>query len=151
MKTLEEKREYDRVRMAEWLKKHPEARERNRIRNIEWRNNNREKCCRATANWRAKNPKYESIRKLKERYDITPEKYQELLLQQGNCCAICGNEETARHNRSNKIQKLAVDHCHVTGNVRGLLCQDCNRGISRFHDDPTRLENAIKYLIRGSS
>jgi hypothetical protein len=146
MMTPEEKREYDRVRMAKWLKNHPEARERNRLKNIVWRANNREKCCLSTANWRVRNPDYESNRKLKERYGITPEKYTELLVVQEGRCAICGNKETARHNRSNEIQKLAVDHCHVTGKVRGLLCQDCNRGISKFHEDTKRLENAIKYL-----
>lgn len=146
--TLIEKREYDRVRKAKWLKNNPEKREANRLKNIVWRANNRKKCCRATARWRAKNPKYEEHRKLKERYGITPEQYVELLVCQNGRCAICGNEETAKHNRSHKIQKLAVDHCHITGKVRGLLCQDCNRGISKFHDDTVRLEKAISYLTR---
>ena len=144
--TPEEKREYDRVRMAKWLKQHPDAREKNRLRNIEWRKKNPERYRKAVANWRARNPSYEGNLKLKMRYGITPEKYMEMLTVQNNCCAICGNEETARHNRSNEVQKLAVDHCHVTGKVRGLLCQDCNRGIAKFHDDPVRLKNALKYL-----
>jgi hypothetical protein len=151
MRTIEERREYDRIRKSKWLKNNPEKREKNRLKNIEWRKHNREKCCRATANWRTKNPEYESGRKLKERYNITPEKYEEMLTFQSKRCAICGNEETARHNRSNEVQKLAVDHCHVTGKVRGLLCQDCNRGIAKFHDDPFRLTNAIKYLKHHSS
>ena len=146
MRTIEERREYDRIRKSKWLKNNPEKREKNRLKNIEWRKHNREKCCRATANWRTKNPEYESGRKLKERYDITPEQYTELQIIQGDCCAICGNEETARHDRSNEIQKLAVDHSHSTGKVRGLLCQDCNRGLGKFHDDVNRLGKAIEYL-----
>ena len=123
-----------------------EKREQNRVKNLEWRKNNREKCCRATAQWRIKNPYYERNRKLNERYGIDPESYNEMFRCQKNRCAICGNEEKAKHNRSRKVQKLAVDHCHTTGKVRGLLCQDCNRGIGKFHDDIARLENAIKYL-----
>ena len=151
MMTPEEKREYDRLRKAKWLKNNPEKREKNRLKNIEWRKHNREKCCRATANWRVRNPEYDGNLKLKDRYGITPEKYTEMLVCQNGRCAICGNEETARHNRSNKVQKLAVDHCHVTGKVRGLLCQDCNRGIAKFHDDTKRMEDAIEYLRHHSS
>ena len=123
-----------------------EKREKNRLKNIEWRKRNREKCCQATANWRTRNPHYESDRKLNERYGITLEKYSNMWTNQNGRCAICGNKETARHNRSNEVQKLAVDHCHLTGKVRGLLCQDCNRGLGKFHDDPERLRKAIEYL-----
>ena len=130
------------------LQKKQEKREKNRLKNIEWRKNNREKCCKATANWRVRNPKYDENLKLKIRYGITPEQYANLLVCQNGRCAICGNEETAKHNRSRKVQKLAVDHCHETGKIRGLLCQDCNRGISKFHDDPSRLKKAISYLTR---
>lgn len=137
--------------MAKWLAKNPEKREQNRLKNIEWRKKNREKCCQATANWRARNPTYESSRKLKERYGITPEQYEEMFTIQEGKCAICGSEETARHNHSNEVQKLAVDHCHITGKIRALLCQDCNRGLGKFKDDPARLIQAAEYVKRHSS
>jgi hypothetical protein len=123
-----------------------EKREKNRLKNIEWRKKNREKCCQAVANWRARNPNYESALKLNLRYGITPEKYSEMWTEQKGLCAICGNEETTRHNRSNKVQKLAVDHCHTSGKVRGLLCQECNRGIGNFKDDIKSMQKAIEYL-----
>lgn len=125
-----------------------EKRERNRLKNIEWRKRNPDKYRKAVADWRLRNPEYESNLKLKIRYGITTEQYDELFSNQNGCCYICGNEETARHNRSKEVQKLAVDHCHKTGKVRGLLCQDCNRGIGKFHDDPIRLQNAINYLTK---
>lgn len=128
-----------------------EKREKNRLKNIEWRKTNREKCCLATAKWRARNPTYDEHFKLKHRYGITPEQYSELFHEQNGRCSICGNEETARHNRSKEIQKLAVDHCHTTGKVRGLLCMDCNRGLGKFHDDPERLQKAIEYLTKHRS
>lgn len=96
--------------------------------------------------WRANNQKKVAQYKWKERYNITPERYDELFSKQEGLCAICGQPETARHNRSRKVQKLAVDHCHTTGRIRGLLCQDCNRGLGKFRDDPQRLQKAIDYL-----
>jgi hypothetical protein len=148
MKTLEEKREYDRVRMAKWLRNHPEARERNRLRNVEWRAKDRVKYNQYQSEWKSNNIDRVRSYKWKARFGITSEKYTEMLISQGGVCAICGQEETAQHNTSNRVQKLAVDHCHITGKIRGLLCQDCNRGISKFHDDPTILKNAIEYLTQ---
>ena len=50
-------------------------------------------------------------------------------------CVICGSEE-----------KLVVDHDHKTGQIRGLLCNHCNRGLGHFRDDPMLLEFAAHYL-----
>ena len=123
-----------------------ERREKNRLKNQLWRQNNRKKCCQSVANWRKRNPRYDSNLKLKTRYGITTEQYAEMVKIQNNRCAICGNEETAKHNRTGLVQKLAVDHCHTTGKNRGLLCQDCNRGLGKFKDSPQRLKKAIEYL-----
>lgn len=123
-----------------------EKREKNRLKNKLWREKNREKCCKSTAQWRMKNPEYEGNYKLKIRYGMSNEEYTKLSVLQENRCAICGNGEVATHNKTKETQKLAVDHCHETGQVRGLLCQDCNRGIGLFHEDVLRLEKAIEYL-----
>ncbi len=50
-------------------------------------------------------------------------------------CVICGAEE-----------KLVVDHDHKTGQIRGMLCNHCNRGLGHFKDDPMLLEFAAQYL-----
>ena len=144
--TIEEKREKNRIKMAKWLKNNPEKREANRLRNAAWRKKDREKYNRYMRKWKSNNSNKTTSYKWKARYGITPEQYMELFKIQNGRCAICGNEETARHTRSKEVQKLAVDHCHTTGKVRGLLCQDCNRGLGKFHDDPERLRKAIDYL-----
>lgn len=128
-----------------------EKREKNRLKNLAWRKLHRKKCCNSTAAWRVKHPNYERDRKWNERYGITPDHYNQMVLIQNNCCAICGKPETAVHNKTKKVQKLAVDHNHETGEVRGLLCQDCNRGLGKFHENITSLENAIKYLRKFQS
>lgn len=68
------------------------------------------------------------------KYGLTEKEYVSILLLQGWVCAICEGEPTD------------VDHDHVTGRVRGILCRACNTGIGHFEDDPMRLEAAASYL-----
>jgi len=84
-----------------------------------------------------------TIRKL----GCTPDQYQELLKKQDGKCAICGISGGHR-SRYGKICKLSVDHDHKTGVVRGLLCNNCNRGLGRFKDSLTILQAAVRYLER---
>ena len=77
-----------------------------------------------------------SERNLIKKYGIEKNKFNELLLLQDNKCAICGKPS----------DKYDVDHNHANGNVRGLLCNICNRGLGCFHDDIEVLKSAIKYL-----
>ena len=60
---------------------------------------------------------------------------------QNGICAICSGKQVQSKNRS-----LAVDHCHKTNKVRGLLCIECNVGIGKFQDNLQLLISAIKYL-----
>ena len=63
---------------------------------------------------------------------------------QNGVCAICSQPETAtRHGR---IKALAVDHDHINGNVRGLLCADCNTGIGKLKENRDIMVSAIRYL-----
>ena len=68
-----------------------------------------------------------------------------MLEAQDGVCAICG--KTPQQN----IKRLYVDHDHETGDVRGLLCQQCNIGLGAFRDDKAVLHKAIKYLCGGAS
>lgn len=125
-----------------------EKREKNRIKNKAWREKDREAYNRNMREWKANNRDKITRYKWKMRYGITPEHYNEMWAAQNGKCAICGNEETARHNTSKKVLKLAVDHCHKTGKVRGLLCQDCNRGIAKFKENAETLIRAREYVIK---
>lgn len=78
---------------------------------------------------------------LMKRYGISLITYKEMEVSQDNKCAICGNEDF----------EMVVDHCHVNKNVRGLLCQPCNKGLGMFRDNKTNLEKAIEYLKDGKS
>ena len=81
---------------------------------------------------------------LKKRYGITAEEYDQMLKDQNEVCLICGLK--AGGGRGPK-SRLAVDHSHETGRVRGLLCNNCNNGLGRFKDDPALLSKAIEYLV----
>lgn len=77
------------------------------------------------------------IRNIKQ-YDITNEHYVELIYSQRNKCKIC--------EKSANGKTLSIDHSHVTGKVRGLLCNNCNTAIGLFKEDINVMLNAIKYL-----
>lgn len=81
-----------------------------------------------------------------QRYGITRDKYEALLVQQNYECAICGTTDPGG-NVGQVGPQFAVDHDHKTGELRGLLCRSCNVGIGNLGDDPERLLNAVTYLL----
>jgi len=80
-------------------------------------------------------------------WEETKKEYDKLLNLQENECAICKKKETAKHSNGN-IKMLAVDHCHITNKIRGLLCDSCNVGLGKFRDDPELLNRAKRYLLK---
>ena len=93
-------------------------------------------------------PKGRKNRKLKNLYGINIEQYQEMLKEQNNLCAVCGNKESMVNSKSNKVQKLCVDHDHTTGKVRGLLCTACNKGLGILKDNPDIVLRGYNYLMK---
>ena len=83
----------------------------------------------------------------KRTYGISLEDYKEMLAAQSGRCSICGIHQ----DNVPKGRWLAVDHCHHTGKVRGLLCLHCNTGIGKLQDDVFLLQAAIDYLNSHSS
>lgn len=110
-----------------WRQKNPEA-----VKNQRKRSNS------------AKREKYKKSDKrsykhriIKRLYGIGIEEYEIMLHEQNSACKICGKTQK---------QNLAIDHCHKTKTVRGLLCSKCNLGLGHFNDDIKRLQNAIDYI-----
>ena len=81
-------------------------------------------------------------RVLRKDFGITLKQFKALCEEQKGLCWICGNTDPRGEN-------LAIDHCHETGAVRGLLCSDCNRALGQFKDSEELLERAIMYLQKG--
>ena len=83
---------------------------------------------------KAKRPEHyrqvERYGEARRRYGLTPQEVDAL----GDTCRIC--EAPGRD----------IDHCHATGKVRGLLCNDCNRALGLFRDDAALLRRAADYL-----
>lgn len=74
------------------------------------------------------------------RYGITADQWADLQVVQQGCCAICERPLGDGY-------YTTLDHCHSTGRVRGLLCQNCNAGLGKFLDSPDILIRAAEYLL----
>ena len=98
---------------------------------------------------RERNPDKFLNAELKKNYGITLEVYNEILENQNGKCALCGAE--ANDTINGKVARLAVDHNHETGEIRGLLCGNCNRGIGNLQDSTEILTKAIDYLQNHAS
>ena len=81
---------------------------------------------------------------LKRTYGIDYSDYLRMLEEQNHKCKVCGSKGFKMKETHNLL--LVVDHCHTTGEVRGLLCHNCNRGIGLLQDNVGNLKSAIKYL-----
>lgn len=97
----------------------------------EWKNKNRTKYLRSSSN-----------SGLKIRYGIGLEEYEKLLAQQNYSCKICGTKKPGRKD----VKRFAVDHCHKTNKIRGLLCMACNTAIGLLNEDPKFFDAAQSYL-----
>lgn len=94
--------------------------------------------------WRQRHPKA-SLRLYRiKKFGLTPEAYDELVRRQEGLCAICGKPESSK--RDGITKALAVDHCHKTGKIRGLLCAKHNTMLGMAEDDPSVLQKMIDYL-----
>lgn len=81
---------------------------------------------------------------LRRKYGITEDQYFELLEKQNFCCAICGKHE------SSFSRKLAVEHNHLTGEIRGLVCNYDNHRVIGRHTDADLMQKVADYLRQGT-
>lgn len=79
-----------------------------------------------------------SVAWIQHKYDLSVTEYQELYDSQGGRCAICNQLPTGG--------RLCVDHNHDSGDVRGLLCDNCNKAIGLFQDSPEVIISAVEYI-----
>ena len=101
-------------------------------------------CCKSCINKAIhKSPRKKEVRwdqQLRNKYGITLEEYNTILESQNGKCRICETEECLSGKR------MAVDHNHQTGKVRGILCFKCNTGLGKFMDSIDLLKQAASYL-----
>lgn len=117
--------------------------EENRDRVNESYNNNRlknpEKFREKSRKYYKENKKTMNIKRVFRKTGISQEQYDLMIKNQDNKCAICKKAPY-------KNKKLFIDHCHSTGNIRGLLCNSCNSGLGFFKDNCDFMLFAIEYL-----
>ena len=107
---------------------------------VKLRKKNGEATRQREARWRENNP--DKVRagytkhRLKKKFNLTPEEYQEMFDLQGQRCLICKCSEGM----------FCIDHCHATKVIRGILCRDCNLLLGMAKDNPNTLRAAIIYL-----
>lgn len=95
--------------------------------------------------WRENNPKHAARVdrwNLEIGTGLKQEEFDAMLQDQGGVCAIC----KGTHRENSKFKRLHVDHDHVDGGIRGLLCSSCNTAIGLMKEDIPRLKSAIDYL-----
>ena len=81
------------------------------------------------------------VGRLKYKYGLTLDAFNTMLIGQGSVCAACGTSEWGGHGPS-------VDHDHITGNIRGILCPMCNTAAGLLRDSPNLARSLADYLER---
>jgi len=109
-----------------------------------WQKNNPERHRANVTRYQRANPEKMQDYNRKYEFGIPLGEYDRMLVEQNGVCAIC--RQPLMHSRP-----LDVDHCHITRQIRGLLCWSCNRGLGFFKDNPTYLHNALSYLSKANS
>lgn len=138
-------RDKQKVRHKEYMRSNEEQKEKSRNRSKIWYHNNVDKSRTYHKTYKQKYPMKARERQLKYAYNITLEQYNEMLKSQDYRCAICGTDQPGGH----KNKSFHVDHNHITGKVRGLLCNTCNIALGMLKIDEhgdTNLINALSYV-----
>lgn len=94
--------------------------------------------------YRIANPEKFRGAQLQKDFGITLRQYEDMLIAQKGCCAICAKRETLK--RGGKEVAMCVDHDHETSAIRSLLCAACNQGLGQFKDNADFLRKAADYL-----
>lgn len=136
-----------------WREKNPERQSQNsaryytensekiRQRSAKWYAENIERARQTQTKWSSKNAGKRKIsarkRYLRRTYNLTPEEYNVMLTEQKGLCRICEDRPAT-----------AIDHCHTSGQIRGILCSPCNTALGGFQDSVSILRQAANYLVQ---
>ena len=126
-----------------YQKEHPRDPQKVAAVKVDYEQRHRKERTRKNRCWFRENPGKERIYHLKSNYDLTPERFEEILKSQNYACALC-------HVLFNG-QTPSVDHDHVTGIVRGLLCRTCNLHLGWLEKIIGKFNEVISYLERGKN
>ena len=88
---------------------------------------------------------------IRSKYGINATQYHAMYARQGGACKVCQRYIKPALSGASRADTAAIDHCHTTGKVRGLLCTQCNTGLGLFKDNPVNLARAIGYLQENSN
>ena len=133
------------VRREKHRKYYAENKTKVDAKNKKWAAENRERSRSNQARWHAENKGRRQQQSRDRRFGLALGEYDQMIVDQMGMCAICSREGNVGG------IALAVDHCHNTGKVRGLLCNPCNTSIGLLGDDATLVLKAAAYLVeRGS-
>lgn len=114
----------------DYLKKNPGYKERKYTLRREWVKKNKDRCKKVNALRHRTTNRF-------AKHGITKSDFDSMQAEQEGKCAICLRK-----------CELVIDHCHITGVVRGLLCSKCNSGIGFLGDDPWVIRQAADYVGR---
>lgn len=128
--------EKKRAQNAAWCAANPE---KVKAYGVAWYKANSGKAKAYGAAWRAANPEKKKAGHRKHKYGITEGAFQDMLFSQNGVCKIC------RTVFSSEVSPN-IDHDHVTGKIRGLLCSSCNSVLGYAKDSVEILEKAKQYL-----
>ena len=134
MRTLEEKREGQRLASQRWRIRHPEKA--------------KEVARKGAAKWRRENPElnkeWHTARMIKFRYGLTPQEYDAKLASQNNLCGLCG--EPFDLTKAGLFP--ALDHNHTTNKLRDFCHRNCNAAVGMLQDSPELCFKAGEYLLK---
>lgn len=109
----------------------------------DWKAKNRSRVQDSQKKWHDENYRDYALRR---QFGLTQADYNKIRDRQNNLCAICGDGETRKDHKTQRVTSLAVDHCHKSGKIRELLCSRCNLVLGRVSDETALLKKMVKYL-----
>jgi hypothetical protein len=130
------------ARNRRWREANPENRDIAAATAKQWRADNGDRVKQNRRRWLEGNPAFPRINQLRGQFGLSVVGLAAIVEQQGGRCAICRCALQGG-------RRQHVDHDHVTGMVRGVLCSRCNTAIGQLCDDPVVIARAAEYVRRG--